>query len=51
VLDSEQFARKVGIDATPSFFVFYDEKIIKITGNQPIDVFRKVINELSNTST
>jgi len=51
VLDSEQFAREIGIDATPSFFVFNDEKIIKITGNQPIDVFRKVINELNNTST
>ena len=50
VLDSEQFAIEVGIDATPSFFVFNDERIIKITGNQPIDVFRKVINELSNTS-
>jgi len=50
VLDSEQFAIEVGIDATPSFFVFNDEKIIKITGNQPIDVFRKVIIELSNTS-
>ncbi len=50
VLDLEQFAKEVGIDATPSFFVFNDEKIIKITGNQPIYVFRKVINELSNTS-
>ena len=50
VLDLEQFGRKIGIDATPSFLIFNDEKIIKIRGNQPIDVFRKVIDDLSNTS-
>ncbi|KAG2479002.1 MAG: Periplasmic thiol:disulfide interchange protein DsbA [Nitrosopumilales archaeon] len=50
VLDLEQFGREIGIDATPSFLIFNDEKIIKITGNQPIDVFRKVIDDLSNTT-
>jgi len=50
VLDLEQFGREIGIDATPSFLIFNDEKIIKITGNQPIDVFRKVIDGLRNTS-
>lgn len=50
VLDLEQFGREIGIDATPSFLIFNDEKIIKITGNQPIDVFRKVIDDLSSTS-
>lgn len=50
VLDLEQFGREIGIDATPSFLIFNDEKIVKITGNQPIDVFRKVIDGLSNTS-
>ncbi|MCH6570997.1 MAG: DsbA family protein [Thaumarchaeota archaeon] len=50
VLDLEQFGREIGIDATPSFLIFNDEKIVKITGNQPIDVFRKVIDDLSNTS-
>jgi len=50
VLDLEQFGREIGIDATPSFLIFNDEKIIKIRGNQPIDVFRKVIDDLSNTS-
>ena len=48
VLDLEKFGREVGIDATPSFFVFNDEKIIKIRGNQPIDTFRNAINELGN---
>lgn len=51
VLDLEQFGREIGIDATPSFLIFNDEKIIKIRGNQPIDVFRKVIDDLSNTLT
>ena len=46
VLDMEIFAREVGIDATPSFLIFNDEKVIKIRGNQPIDVFRQAINEL-----
>jgi len=51
VLDLEQFGREIGIDATPTFLIFNYEKIIKIRGNQPIDVFRNVIEELSNTST
>lgn len=39
------FGKKIGVDATPSFFVFNNEKIIKITGNQPLEVFLKTINE------
>ncbi len=46
VLESEKFGKEIGIDATPSFLIFNDEKIIKIRGNQPLDVFRKAINEL-----
>lgn len=46
VLELEKFGREIGIDATPSFLIFNDEKIIKIRGNQPIEVFRKVIDEL-----
>ena len=46
VLELEKFGRDIGIDATPSFLVFNDEKIIKIRGNQPIDVFRKAIDDL-----
>jgi len=42
----EKYAKEIGIDATPSFLIFNDEKIIKIRGNQPLDVFRKAINEL-----
>ena len=40
------FGKEIGIDATPSFLVFNNEKIIKITGNQPLEVFLKSIGEL-----
>lgn len=41
-----EFGKEIGIDATPSFLVFNDEKIIKITGNQPLEVFLKSLDEL-----
>ncbi|KFM21803.1 putative disulfide bond formation protein D [Marine Group I thaumarchaeote SCGC AAA799-B03] len=40
------FGREIGIDATPSFLVFNNEEIIKIRGNQPLEVFLKTIDEL-----
>ena len=40
------FGKEIGIDATPSFLVFNGEKIIKIRGNQPLEVFLKTIEEL-----
>ena len=41
-----QFGKEIGVDATPYFLVFNDEKIIKIKGNQPLEVFLKSIDEL-----
>jgi protein-disulfide isomerase len=41
-----EFGKEIGIDATPSFLVFNNEKIIKIRGNQPLEVFLKSIDEL-----
>jgi protein-disulfide isomerase len=41
-----ELGKEMGIDATPSFLVFNNEKIIKITGNQPLEVFLKSIDEL-----
>ncbi|MBL7001826.1 MAG: DsbA family protein [Nitrosopumilus sp.] len=41
-----EFGKEVGIDATPSFLVFNDQKIIKIRGNQPLEVFLKTFDEL-----
>jgi protein-disulfide isomerase len=41
-----EFGREIGIYATPSFLVFRNEKIIKIIGNQPLEVFLKSLDEL-----
>ena len=41
-----EFGSEIGINATPSFLVFNDQKIIKIRGNQPLEVCLKTFNEL-----
>ena len=41
-----EFGSEIGINATPSFLVFNDQKIIKIRGNQPLEVFLKTFDEL-----
>jgi protein-disulfide isomerase len=46
VISLNEFGKEVGIDATPSFLVFNDKKIIKIRGNQPLEVFLKTFDEL-----
>lgn len=46
VLDTYDFGQKIGIDATPSFLIIKDGKVVKITGNQPIDVFRKTLDDM-----
>jgi protein-disulfide isomerase len=38
--------RELGIDATPSFLIFNDQKVIKVRGNQPLEVFLKTFDEL-----
>lgn len=43
---SYRFGQDIGIDGTPSFLIFNNEKIIKIVGNQPLDVFIRAIDEL-----
>lgn len=45
VLENERFGLEIDIDATPTFLIFDDKKIIRIIGSQPIDVFRQVISE------
>jgi protein-disulfide isomerase len=46
ILDTYDFGQKIGINATPSFLIVSGEKIIKITGNQPIDIFRKTLDSV-----
>ncbi len=46
VLDNEKFGMSMGIRATPSFLIFNNEKIMKIEGNQPLSVFRQVLDTI-----
>jgi protein-disulfide isomerase len=46
VLELEKFGKEIGIDATPSFLIFNNEKIVKIRGNQPLEVFKKALDEM-----
>jgi len=46
VITHHEFGKEIGIDATPSFLVFNDQKIIKIRGNKPLEVFLKTFDEL-----
>ncbi|MBM3905074.1 MAG: disulfide bond formation protein DsbA [Thaumarchaeota archaeon] len=46
VLETYDFAKEINIDATPSFLVISGDKVIKITGNQSLEVFRKVLDEI-----
>ena len=47
VLDSYQRGQEFGITGTPSFVIFNDSQMIKIVGNQPLDVFTQSIDKLS----
>lgn len=48
VSTNHEFGKEIGIDATPSFLVFNDEKMIKIRGNQPLEVFLKTFGEFQS---
>ena len=49
VLDNEQFAREIGIDATPSFLIFNDSEVYRIIGAQPFERFEQALQELGNS--
>ena len=49
VLDNEQFAREIGIDATPSFLIFNDSELYRIIGAQPFERFEQALQELGNS--
>lgn len=46
VLSMYRAGQEIGVDATPSFFIFNDERVVKIRGNQPLEVFEKAIDGL-----
>jgi len=41
-----EFGKEIGIDGTPSFLIFNDQKMIKIRENQPLEVFLKTFDEM-----
>jgi len=45
VLENERYGIEIDVNATPTFLVFDDKKVIRIVGAQPIDIFRQVISE------
>ena len=47
VIDNQNFAKSVGINATPSFLIFNDEKLIRIIGAQSIEKFNDAIEQLN----
>ena len=49
VLNNEQFAREIGIDATPSFLIFSGNEVYRIIGAQPFEKFEQVFQELRFT--
>ncbi len=49
VLQNEQFAREINIDATPSFLIFSENEVYRIIGAQPFERFEQVFEKLSST--
>ena len=46
VIDNENYAKKININATPSFLIFNDEEVIRIIGAQQLDKFQNAIEQL-----
>ena len=46
VIDNENYAKQIGINATPSILIFNDTQLIKIIGAQPPEKFQNAINQL-----
>ena len=46
VIDNENYAKKISINATPSFLIFNNEQVIRIIGAQQLDKFQTAIEQL-----
>ena len=46
VVAQYEHGREIGIDATPSFLIFNEEKTIKIRGNQPLETFLRTFDAM-----
>ena len=49
VLDAYERGGEMGIDATPSFLIFDGREVVKVRGNQPAEVFHRVMRDLGQT--
>ena len=47
VIDNQKFAENIGINATPSFLIFNDEKLVRVIGAQPIEKFVDAIQQIN----
>ena len=47
VIDNENYAKKISINATPSFLIFNNGEIIRIIGAQQLDKFQNAIEQLT----
>lgn len=48
VLNNEQFAKEININATPSFLIFNDTEVYRIIGAQPFEKFELIFQELQD---
>ena len=48
VIDNENYAKKININATPSFLIFNNEEVIRIIGAQQLDKFQTAIEQLTS---
>ncbi|MDE1765405.1 MAG: DsbA family protein [Thaumarchaeota archaeon] len=46
VLDNQKFGQEIGVDATPTFIILYDNKASKLEGAQPFSVFQQVLDSI-----
>ena len=49
VLDNEEFAKEIGISATPSFLIFNDNDLYRIIGAQSFEKFEQVFQKLGDS--
>ena len=49
VLESYEYNSRLGIDATPSFLIFDGHEVVKVRGNQPAEVFHRILQDLRQT--
>ena len=47
VIENQEFAKSVGINATPSFLIFSDDKLVRIIGAQPLEKFDDAIQQIN----